>query len=254
MFLERLSKNGIETSPYYIRGGVFNNYSSINQLPNCTAYCMLRTYEATNATKPYPVAQDNLGFPNAKDWFKKTPLAKGYELKLGAICVFDGNSGHVAYVERVIDNTHALISQSQYDDNKSLRNYKYFETREVELIVGQSTLKGIGNLIGYIYTPIKDIRVNRNYNKEQICINENMVNVRDDNFNIFRQGCYAPKGIYNVLDTKLVDDYIWYKIDENNWVREGDWITYYPASQIEELNIRVSKLESEVKELWKKLL
>lgn len=250
MFLERLQNYGMETSPYYIYGGDFNHYTYDNQLPNCTTFDMLRTYEATEAKTPYPIAQNNLGFPVAKDWIKYSPLPKGSELRLGSIVCFDGNFGHVAFVERVLDKTHALISQSQYDSNKSLRNYKYFETREVKLVVGEATLDGIGKLQGFIYTPINDIRVKRDKNKEQIEITQSMVNVRTKpNGILVAQGCYAPMGIYNVEDKQIVDGYTWYQLEENHWVREGEWLKYYGVDNIDNIIKENEELKKILKEI-----
>lgn len=252
MFLERLQNYGMEDSPYYVDGGLYNHYSKDNQLPNCTTYCMLRTYEATEATKPYPVAQNNLGFPKAKEWYKSSPLAKGSELKVGSIACFDGNFGHVAYVERVIDKTHAIISQSQYCSNKSIRDYRYFETREVELVVGKATLNGVGALQGFIYTPINDIRVNRNYDKEQIEITEPYTNVRTyPNSYIHTKGCYAPMGIYNVLSKIQDGDYVWYEIEKDHWVRSGEWLTYYELSDIANLKKENEELKRRLQEINK---
>lgn len=256
MYLERLQSLGIDTSPYYKYGGNFNPVSSATNdvaMPNCTDYALCRAYEASDATKPYPIAKSTLGFGNAKSWYSQTPLKKGKELKTGSIAVFNGTYGHVAFVERKIDETHALISQSQYDKNKSLRNYKYWEKREIELVVGKATLSGVGELLGFIYLDIDDIRVNRDSNKEQIEITSEMVNVRaTPNGNVARKGCYAPLGIYNVLSTKQVDDYTWYNLDKNNWVREGDWLTYYPKNDYDNLlkeNIELKERLRKIKEL-----
>lgn len=250
MFLERLQNYGMEDSPYFVRDGKYNHYSSDNQLPNCTTYCMLRTYEATEAKEPYPVAQNNLGFPPAKDWYRSSPLAKGSELKAGSIACFDGNFGHVAYVERVIDKTHAVISQSQYDSNKSLRNYKYFETREVELVVGKATLSGVGELQGFIYAPINDIRVRRDSNKEQIEITQPMVNVRTaPNGYVYMNGCYCPMGIYNVLSKQNDGTYTWYELEKDHWVREGEWLTYYELSDLASLKKENEELKRLLKEI-----
>ena len=38
------------------------------------------------------------------------------------------------------------------------------------------------------------------------------------------KGCYCPRGYYKVLERDFVDGYYWYKIDENSWVREGEWL------------------------------
>lgn len=240
----------MEDSPYFVRDGKYNHYSSDNQLPNCTTYCMLRTYEATEAKEPYPVAQNNLGFPPAKQWYSKSPLAKGNELKVGAIACFDGTSGHVAYVERVIDKTHALISQSQYCSDKTVRDYRYFETREVELVVGKATLSGVGKLQGFIYTPIDDIRTKRNSDKEQIEIIQPYVNVRTaPEGYVFREGNYCPMGIYNVKSKKEYNGYMWYQLEQDHWVREGEWLNYYELSDIANLKKENEELRRLLKEI-----
>ena len=239
MILERLSVDGIDTSPYYEPNGKFNTTPPGNdiQMPNCTMYCYLRTFECSNATKPFPVARTSLGFGNAKTWYGASPLEKGSKLKQFSIACFDGTYGHVAFVEQVIDSTHALITESQYDSNKSLRNYKYWQKRVVELIPGKATLSGVGVLQGFLYVPVKDIRVSRNSEFEQVEILDDMVNVRvKPNGNITRAGNYAPRGIYNILDIKNDGDWDWYQLDKNCWVRQGDWTRYYPIdSELEKL-------------------
>lgn len=233
MFLQRLSVSGVETSPYY-QSSTFNKAKgTINDLPNCTCYCMCRVYESLDVDKPFPmfVGRSAGGYPAAKQWYNDTTFAKGSELKEGSIAVFDGNSGHVAYVEKVISKNRAIISQSQYDPNKSLRNYKYWEKREVELTVGKATMSGIGPLIGFIYLPIEDLRTKRDANFEQIEITEDMVNVRiSPNDDPFTQGCYIPTGIYNILSRQNDGTYYWYEVETNHWVREGSWLQYYPKS------------------------
>lgn len=252
MYLERLSSTGLDTLKYFKPNGLFNtsNPNSDIQMPNCTMYCYLRAFEATNAKAPFNVARNSLGFSNAKYWFNDSPLDKGFKLKNGSIACFDGNYGHVAFVERVIDDTHALISESQYDSNKSIRGTKYWNLRTVELIKGKATLSGVGALQGFLYLPIEDIRTIRNATKEQIEILDERVNVRDDNLEIFEQGTYAPIGIYNVLDKKEIDNYTWFKLGTNNWVRSGDWLRYYPVNNYDEL----IKENIELKERLKKIM
>lgn len=252
MYLERLSDYGIDTSPYYEPNGKFNTSpaGSDIQMPNCTIYTYLRSFEATDAKKPYPIARDRTGFGNAKTWFANSPLPKGSEIRTGAIACFDGNYGHVAFVERKIDDTHALITESQYDSNKSLRNYKYWQKRVVELVTGKATLSGVGKLQGFLYLDIDDIRTSRNTSVEQIEITEEMVNVRGKaNGEIVRKGCYCPMGIYNVLSKREVDGYMWYEIDKANWVREGDWLTYYGANNYDALLKENEELRERIRQI-----
>lgn len=257
MFLERLSKAGMDSSPYY-QNSTFNKAKgTITDLPNCTCFCQCRAYESCEVGEPFGMFYGYSigGYPNAKNWYDKTTLPKGTELKTGSIAVFDGNYGHVAYVEQRIDSTHALISQSQYDDNKSLRNYKYYESKVVELVVGKATLSGIGKLIGFIYLPINDIRTSRNTFTDQIEITEEMVNVRiEPNGDLFQKGCYIPTGIYNALDRRNDGTYDWYKVEENHWVREGEWLKFYPGVVEDTLEKENAKLKEQVANLEAELI
>lgn len=249
MFLTRLNIFS-QDNPYYIQGGRFNTFSADVQMPNCTCYAYLRMEEMMELTSP----NNNLvssagGFPNAKNWYNTTSLPKGQVLREGSIAVFDGNCGHVCVVEKILDPTHAIISQSQYDSNKARRDYKYWERRSAELAPGKATLAGIGKLIGFIYPPIKDVRTKRDEGKEQVQIVDDFVNVRDSaDGNIKNQGCYCPAGIYNVLDSKEIDGFVWYKLDSKCWVRDGDWLVHYPEPSNE-----VSELKREIASLTDKL-
>ena len=252
MFLWRESMAGMETSPYY-QSSTFNSAKGTNlDLPNCTQFCLDRIFESCCVETPFKVFFDRkpTGYPVSKNWYNDTCLPKGTELKTGSIAVFDGNCGHVAYVEQKIDSNHALISQSQYDDNKSLRNYKYYESKEVELTVGKATLKGIGKLIGFIYLPITDIRTSRNTSVDQIEITEEMVNVRiEPNGEHFQKGCYLPTGVYNALESRLDGEYTWYKVEENHWVRSGEWLKFYPKVEESDLERENEELKKQVEEL-----
>ncbi len=255
MFLTRLNIFDSE-NPYYKEGGKFNSFSADVQMPNCTCYAYLRMEEMMELTEPnnYLISSAG-GFPNAKNWFNSTSLPKGYVLREGSIAVFDGNYGHVCVVEKIIDSNHAIITQSQYDSNKARRDYKYWEKRSAELTVGKATLAGVGKLIGFIYPPINDKRVARNEEKNQVGIIDDFVNVRESaNGNIKDQGCYCPAGVYNVLNTKEVDGFVWYKLDNKCWVREGDWLVHYPkeSDEIGELKRTIKSLQdklSRIKEI-----
>lgn len=239
MYLERLSVAGIDTSPYYQSKKFNKGKGTDSDMPNCTQYAVCRSYEATLSSmetkEPFSMFKGRSagGYPMAKDFYNDSILPKGKELKVGSIACFDGTCGHVAFVERVIDSTHAVISESQYCSDKSIRDYRYWQTREVELIVGKATLSGVGALQGFIYLPVKDIRVSRDTDKVQIAVTEDMVNVRvKADGDVAVRGCYAPMGIYDVVDT-AVTDYTWYSVGSDLWIREGEWIDYYPIEDNE---------------------
>ena len=236
MYRERLSVQGVDSkdnpNKYYKPNGEFNPYSATSSLalPNCTMYCNCRGYEAMEATERFNWIRSTSGWGNAKTWWTSTVMPKGSEIKTGSVAVFDGNYGHVAFVERKIDSTHALISESNYDDNKSLRNWKYWRARIVELKVGKATLSGVGKLLGFIYLPINDIRVNRDKTKDQVSVIAEMINVRKSPSLSGEPytGTFCPLGIFNVLDKHDADGYTWYKLEEDNWIAgiKGS-VTYY---------------------------
>jgi len=235
MFLRRLNVFDYNNNPFYKPKGTFNLHAATDsiQIPNCTQYCFLRMHEASDQTvRQSKWIRASGGFGNAKTWYDTTTLPKGSELREGAIAVFDGTCGHVFYVEKKLDSTHADVStESNFNENKSLRNWYFWNKREnVELVVGKATIKGCGKLLGYIYIPINDIRVERNTGKHQIEVIAEYVNVRiAPNGDVYQKGLYCPTGIFNVLDTKVVDGYTWYKLEEARWMREGEWLVDYPV-------------------------
>ena len=192
-------------------------------LPNCTCYAAGRSAEIADA----PLGTEVPG-GNAKTWWTTTTWQKGSEPKVGAICVWGSSSvqyGHVAVVERVNDDGSVLISQSNYTrSSASAMNTNYFQTKTHKLVVGQKgTLTS--PFLGYIYNPyINDIRVARDEKKSQVEIITYKIKARKQpglNAEIYK-GLYMPKGIYDVLDTEIKDDYLWIKVAENLWFASND--------------------------------
>ena len=254
MFLTRLSKSGIDTSKYYQTKKFNKALNTTNDMPNCVCYDTCRTYEASQVDEPFIMFKNRSagGYPDAENWYKETILPKGSQLKEGSIACFDN---HVAFIERVNPNGTCLINDSRYDKDKSLRNDRYWrKVDNVKLVVGNKpNLNGVGVFQGCIYIPINDVRVKRNESKEQIEIIEDNVNVRvSPNGDYTIKGCYAPMGIYNVKSSKLVDDFLWFQIDSNCWVRTGEWLRYYPIdSELEKLKKENAELKSKLKQINK---
>lgn len=64
----------------------------------------------------------------------------------------------------------------------------------------------------------------------------NQIEVQVDNAYARKSPCgdklgYINKGIYNSLDTAVVDGYTWHRVQDNMWVAQGDWTTYYPSEK-----------------------
>lgn len=248
MYLERLSKTGMESSKYY-QNRTFNHaLGGEDDLPNCAQYDVSRGYEACLVDEPFLMFKDRSagGYPEAGNFYKDTILPKGSVLKIGSFACFDN---HVAFIERVNTDGTCLLTDSRYDTNKSLRNDRYWRKMDgIKLVVGKKpNIANIGKFQGCIYLPISDIRVTRDESKEQILIKEDMVNVRViPNGDLVEAGCYAPMGIYNVQDIKNDGEFNWYQLDKSCWVRDGEWLTYYPIEENE-----LQRLKAENKELKK---
>lgn len=239
MYLERLNATTLKESPFYRILG------NDNDMPNCTEYCFCRAREASGDFN-LQIAR-NSGYGSAKTWFDTTNYPKGSELKTGSIAVFNGTCGHVAFVERVINEHRALISDSRYNKNKSIRDDRYFRTLETDLICGKSTLQGVGNLIGFVYVPINDKRVSRDTGKLQVEITEPYVNARV-NPNGAKTGLFIPQGIYNIMQLEdYKGGYRWAKLDDNVWVALGTWTNLYePTIKYQEDKTDLHKLQDKL--------
>lgn len=238
MYLERLSVKGVDSNDnpnkYFAPGGTFNtSYKNADvNLPNCTMYCLCRGYEAMEATERFPWVRSSGGFGSAKTWYDTTILPKGSKLTTGSVAVFDGNYGHVVFIERVIDSTHALISESNYDPDKTRRDWMYWRCRVVELIPGRATLSGVGALKGFIYLPINKIDVNENLKVDQLEVKGEYINVRKSPAGEKHTGLFCPLGFYNVLEIAEAGGYTWYKLGDEYWVAEiPDESIYHKASE-----------------------
>lgn len=104
---------------YYVKTtyGGYNKCMLINEgtgsvIPNCVGYAYGRFMECAN------IQTCNLPTTNAKEWYKTAPYSKGQQPKQGAIACWEGNYGHVAFVEEVYANGSILTTQSNYDGER----------------------------------------------------------------------------------------------------------------------------------------
>lgn len=229
MFLERLDAPILGTEYYKPNG-------TATDMPNCTKYCHDRSQESCqNPSLKMFKDSGASGFPEADNWLDKTILPTGNDPKAGSVAVFSNNGGskHVAFVERVNDDGTVLITDSRYDDDKSLRNDRFWRMVDnVVLKVGKiPTISGVGELLGFMYLPIKDLRVNRDSTISQLEIVKHGVRCRENygkNSAIVNEGCYVPLGIYDVLETREADGYIWCRVDDSSWIAHDDsWSNLY---------------------------
>lgn len=234
MILERLDKPILNTK-YYIP----NNNE--NDMPNCTKYCHDRAQEACENIELKLFKDIGVkGFPMADKWLEHSALPTGTEVKPFSIACFSGVNGsiHVAFIERVNSDGTCLISDSRSDEDKSLRNDRFWRLLDnVTLKIGQiPTIAGVGELLGFQYLPVKDIRTKRNAEKTQLEVFKTRLRCRSSyglNAPIINEGCYVPVGIYDVLDTKEADGYTWCKVEENHWIaHDKSWANLYKVEPI----------------------
>lgn len=234
MILERLDKPILNTK-YYIP----NNNE--NDMPNCTKYCHDRGQEACENIELKLFKDIGVkGFPMADKWLEHSALPTGTEVKPFSIACFSGVNGsiHVAFIERVNSDGTCLISDSRSDEDKSLRNDRFWRLLDnVTLKIGQiPTIAGVGELLGFQYLPVKDIRTKRNAEKTQLEVFKTRLRCRSSyglNAPIINEGCYVPVGIYDVLEMVEADGYTWCKVEENHWIaHDKSWANLYKVEPI----------------------
>ena len=153
-------------------------------------------------------------YTNAKEWLKhfRDPWeVKGvdYEPVAGDIAVFDGNCGHVQFME-----TNTMYSEYASGNPDSFRN---------------GTFEKKSNLLGFLHYPYNAVvPVERNISVNQIQTTDTGLRIRTKpslNGEIVGQ---VQLGYYNVYDQKDADGYTWYKIEKDRWCANVSTI-YLPA-------------------------
>ncbi len=190
------------------------------------------------------------GYGNAVEWLKDTLWETGTEPKVGAIMVY-GKSygsgyGHVRVVEGINGDT---ITYSGANESNDMA----FKT------LTKPSISSNG-FMGYIYNPyVKEFNVqtvSRDTTKDQVEVLADSLNVRD-NANGNLTGCFATKGLYDVLEFKVEGSYTWAKLADSAWIALNDqdnWtITYLKETtdtyetKYNELLARYTSLENDYK-------
>lgn len=122
-------------------------YGSV--LPNCTGYVHGRWIELGGKTSDYP----ELSTGNAKTYYANSNVEKSPSVaREGAIMVWTNNkSGHVAIVEKIIDENTIYTSESDYGDE---HGGTIFVNRTRKKSWNWGTYPGYSNtFIGFLYHP-----------------------------------------------------------------------------------------------------
>lgn len=142
-------------------------------------------------------------YPNAKDWlenYRDPWVVKGvdYTPVAGDVAVFDGQYGHVQFME-----TDTMYSEYSNGDPNSFRNGKFVKK---------------DNLLGFLHYPYESIDpVERDENVNQIQTTDATLRIRTEPSLKGEIVGHVKIGYYNVLQSKEADGYTWYEIAKDRW-------------------------------------
>lgn len=180
----------------------------------CTWGAYYRTKEAFGIAPCYWDGPTKVGtFTDAKLWpenlhegFVKKPTS--YNPKAGDIGVFDGKAGHVIFIEKIKDDKNCLISHWNKDSDGVYHSEVW---QKGSIIKGKKV--NTGNLKNYIHYVAP---VERNENINQVKVNTNSQNLRDNPEGNVIGNCL--NGYFNVSKVYEGKDFVWYCIDDDVWI------------------------------------
>lgn len=167
-------------------------------------------------------------------------VKKSQNVKQGDLIGYMGNTGQsngnhlhfefykggasTKYRVNPLDYVYAFKDQTVTDDSKKL--VKFYEQKEVTKVVERDKYKN------QIEVLIKNLRIRENHNTESEII-----------------GLSTQNGIYNYYETAEEENYIWYRIAENQWIAQNKEETYLKIYEKEDtteilaLKARIEELE-----------
>lgn len=245
--------SGMRTTPVAVGTAPYDwNTQYVYQ---CTWYAYYRCCEKG---LPYPCWWDRAtqtgSYTNAKDWLENyrdpwVPMDKDYIPVENDIVVFDGEYGHVAFIEKVEKGV-AILSQYKSGNKDSFSNYAWN--------IGTSYT---GKLLGYLHCPIDAVEpVSRNENVNQIQTTDDQLRIRTKPDLSSEIVGHVQLGYYNVLSKKeaTVEDKAqvsgltcWYEIAKDRWCANIT-TNYLPASDsdiIKQIEEYFNKMKTEVSNL-----
>lgn len=215
MFKIRTTPVEVGTKPYAWGADVHSKYE-------CTWYCYGRCQEAMAVSAPcWYEGSGSKGYgsyTDAKDWLKCyrdpwVPITDpNYKPVAGDILVYDGEHGHVIFME-----TDTMTSEYRSGDPNSFRNAKLGDYK--------------GNLLGVLHYPYDTVKtVDRNEKVNQIQTTDISLRIRKEPSLSGEVVGHVQIGFYNVLSQKENDGYIWYEIAKDRWCANVT-VTYLPSDE-----------------------
>ena len=177
----------------------------VESVYQCTWYSYYRALENGMSAPCYWDRATKTGsYTNAKDWLEnyREPWEVkdvNYTPKAGDILVYDGEFGHVIFME-----TDVMTSEYRNGDPNSFRNAKLGDFK--------------GDLLGILHYPYEPLNpVERNENVAQIETTDDSLRIRTQPSLEAEIVGHVQLGFYDVLDTKENDGYTWYEISKDRW-------------------------------------
>lgn len=177
----------------------------VDSVFQCTWFCYYEAlFHGLSAPCYWDRATKTGSYTNAKDWLEnyrepwevKDP---SYTPKAGDILVYDGEFGHVIFME-----TDVMTSEYRNGDPNSFRNAKLGDFK--------------GDLLGILHYPYEPLNpVERNENVAQIETTDDSLRIRTQPSLEAEIVGHVQIGYYNVLDSKENDGYTWYEIAKDRW-------------------------------------
>ena len=185
----------------------------------CTWWVFYRCLSVSFSAPCYYDRPTKLGsYTNAKEWIKnfrepwevKSP---DYKPVAGDIVVYDGEYGHVQFME-----TDTIYSEYAKGNPNSFKNGKLDEYYNK-------------SILGYLHYPLNVVEpVERNASVNQIQTTDVELRIRTKPSLSAEVVGYVQLGYYNVLDSKVADGYTWYKLDKDRWCANVSTI-YLPSDE-----------------------
>lgn len=196
----------IRTTPVAYGTKPYDWSADCTSIYQCTWFCFYRAIESGMTAPTYWDRPTRTGsYTDAKKWldnFREPWQVKdrNYKAVAGDIAVFDGNYGHVMFLE-----TDEIYSEYRSGNPNSFKNGRFAD-------VDKSNLIGYLHYPSSIYTPVE-----RNENVNQIETFDEGLRVRSKPTLSGDVLGHVQLGYYNVLQQKNADGYTWYEISKNAW-------------------------------------
>jgi len=162
----------------------------------------------------------------------------------GAIMVWEGIgslAGHVAIVEEVIDNNTVYTSESGYGSTIPMRYQKRvndngcwgMNTTNYKFTCFMHNPAVEKTIINIVQPVERDVLIDQLY-----IDTPNYSYIRMDHSTASKAIGQFKQGYFNYTDSFIGDDYVWYKLAENQWVAKTGHIQVYPK-----VNPSIEKIE-----------